>query len=91
MCVALGVDMFDCVYPTRTAVCSSSLSLSDNLEIWTCNYTSRSTESPQSSVRPGFWPYRSGMRMSLLSTWRMGSDTITGISSSLQRNEYLFL
>jgi tRNA-guanine family transglycosylase len=23
VCVALGVDMFDCVYPTRTAVCSN--------------------------------------------------------------------
>lgn len=21
VCVALGIDMFDCVYPTRTAVC----------------------------------------------------------------------
>lgn len=22
VCVALGIDMFDCVFPTRTAVCS---------------------------------------------------------------------
>ena len=25
LCVALGCDMFDCVFPTRTAVCSSVL------------------------------------------------------------------
>lgn len=23
VCVALGIDMFDCVFPTRTAVCDS--------------------------------------------------------------------
>lgn len=23
VCVALGIDMFDCVFPTRTAVCNS--------------------------------------------------------------------
>lgn len=30
VCVALGIDMFDCVFPTRTAVCFQRLYFSNN-------------------------------------------------------------
>jgi len=36
VCVALGVDMFDCVYPTRTAVLLTPTSLTSAFR--PCNY-----------------------------------------------------
>jgi tRNA-guanine family transglycosylase len=44
VCIALGVDMFDCVYPTRTAVRPRETE-TNKLEIRTCNHSSRSLES----------------------------------------------
>jgi tRNA-guanine family transglycosylase len=42
--VALGVDMFDCVYPTRTAVRTPKTNTNEP-EIRTCNHSSRGLES----------------------------------------------
>ena len=43
MSVALGVDMFDCVYPTRTAVCSFSDNGIDLVEIRKCHHSAWSS------------------------------------------------
>jgi queuine/archaeosine tRNA-ribosyltransferase len=42
--VALGVDMFDCVYPTRTAVSSFSDDGFDSIEIWKCHHSAWSSQ-----------------------------------------------
>lgn len=44
MSVALGVDMFDCVYPTRTAVLSRIGDEVDSTEIWKRHYSARSSQ-----------------------------------------------
>jgi tRNA-guanine family transglycosylase len=47
--VALGVDMFDCVYPTRTAVRNENIGF-DSIEIRECDHSSRSSQPAKSNV-----------------------------------------
>lgn len=61
VCSALGVDMFDCVFPTRTAVslCKNlfikSNTFNNNfVEIWMCTYYDRSVELKAKNVSERF-------------------------------------
>ena len=50
VCVALGVDMFDCVFPTRTAVCISRRLLDDIFLEFFFAFSSRDLERPSSEM-----------------------------------------
>lgn len=76
--VALGADMFDCVWPTRTAVrfrlpvslhyLFAILSTNTKTEIRCCHHPLRRPQPPQQSIRIRFYPNPGRLQMHLLST-----------------------
>ena len=76
--IALGADMFDCVWPTRTAVsfnglsiCSDSIVISgsqdDGVALRQRNHTNGHCQSPQLYLHVRLWPCRRRLPMQMLS------------------------